>query len=60
MPVATALACGVASPEAMTWRQSVTARSQSPDWRKTAVRQARQSCAVGCSALAAQKLNASS
>ena len=35
----------------------VTARSQSPVWRSTAVRQARQSWAVGSRALAVQKLN---
>ena len=58
MPVATARACRVASEEALTCRQRVTARSQSPVWRSTAVRQARQSWAVGSRALAVQKLNA--
>ena len=60
MPVATARACRVASAESMTCRQRATARSQSPVWRRTAVRQARQSWAVGSMALAAQNPAASS
>ena len=58
MPVAMARAWKVAAEEAITCRQSVTARSQSPDCRSAAVRQARHSWAVGSRALVAQKLNA--
>jgi hypothetical protein len=54
IPVATALACTVASPEASTCRHTAAARSQSPDCRSTAVRQAMQSWAVGSRAFASQ------